>query len=113
MTIHKFEAIYNFSGDRELFATEVKVASNANNEISEGAMLLALLQELSQPELDDLRFVSTCLLYCDSEESYRKLVPWANDADSPLCRGKLYLKNKSTNEQLAQSDHLKSTAAIA
>lgn len=113
MTVHKFEAIYNFFSDRETFVTQVEVKSSDDSEISEGAMLLALLQGLSQAELDDLTFVSTCLLHCDSEESYRRLVPWANDADSPLCRGKLYLKNNSRYEQLAQPDCAVSAAAIA
>lgn len=113
MSIHTFEAIYNFSGDRELFAAQIAVESDSNDEISEGAMLLALLQDLSKAELDDLRFVSTCMLHCDSEESYRKLVPWANDADSPLCRGKLYLKNKDTHEQLAQPNCVTPAAALA
>ena len=59
-------------------------------ELSEAAVLFALLGQLSAHERQQLSKVSLCLAL--SEEDSRRMAPWLAHQDSPLCAGKLWLK---------------------
>ena len=101
-SIAHVEAIYTFDrdmpgmdvdtglahlGDQSMAHFTVPVV---DGELSEAAVLFALLQQLSAHERQRLIKVSLC--FAMGGETGKALAPWVNHQDSPLFNGKLWLK---------------------
>jgi len=85
------EVIYTFDDDRDQGFEHIHVAAY-NGELSEAAVLHAILSPLAIDELQALNKVSLCLMNIRSHEQALALAPWLYCKDSPLCNGKLWLK---------------------
>lgn len=106
-SIAHVEAIYTFDAempgmDLESGQAELNYQSIAHftvpvvdGELSEANVLLALLEQLSARERQHLVKVSLCFAF---EAAGNTLAPWLTHQDSPLCGGKLWLKQHLCQE---------------
>jgi hypothetical protein len=106
-SIAQVEAIYSF--DDEMLGTDMESGQAhrhvrrvahftvpvVDGELSEAVVLLALLEQLSARERQHLVKVSLCFAF---EAAGNTLAPWLTHPDSPLCGGKLWLKQHICHE---------------